>query len=298
MDKTKALTVINENVESKFVQLISEDYHLELREGIHEVLDIIKSEKTISDLYPTVLSEIPISQSQFQDMCVQYEQHFTPHKKLRQAVMEMQDRLNALYAAKTGQKKAIIKVERIKLELENLQEELDHAEDDYEKRRWELAIAEKLVDLEEAERESKSAMHLVKDAMLKVVQQRKLVEKYEKEVAESGLSFEESEVVYYVMYFTSEAEKQLRTGDHQIDRGTFGAIAQLPNPIKDRVLKNISFLRKKLFEEGYPIDGDYLYKIYWNELVPKKTGENEFEGLNVKEFLNTDIIKILSSQGD
>jgi len=298
MDKTKALTVINENVESKFVQLISEEYPLELREGINEVLDIIKSEKTISDLYPTVLSEIPISQSQFQDMCVQYEQHFTPHKKLRQAVMEMQDRLNALYAAKTGQKKAIIKVERIKLELENLQEELDHAEDDYEKRRWELAIAEKLVDLEEAERESKSAMHLVKDAMLKVVQQRKLVEKYEKEVAESGLSFEESEVVYYVMYFTSEAEKQLRTGDHQIDRGTFGAIAQLPDPIKDRVLKNISFLRKKLFEEGYPIDGDYLYKIYWNELVPKKTGENEFEGLNVKEFLNTDIIKILSSQGD
>jgi len=292
------LTVINENVESKFVQLISEEYPLELRQGINEVLDIIKSEKTISDLYPTELSEIPISQSQFQDMCVQYEQHFTPHKKLRQAVMEMQDRLNALYAAKTGQKKAIIKVERIKLELENLQEELDHAEDDYEKRRWELAIAEKLVDLEEAERESKSAMHLVKDAMLKVVQQRKLVEKYEKEVAESGLSFEESEVVYYVMYFTSEAEKQLRTGDHQIDRGTFGAIAQLPNPIKDRVLKNISFLRKKLFEEGYPIDGDYLYKIYWNELVPKKTGENEFEGLNVKEFLNTDIIKILSSQGD
>lgn len=298
MDKTKALTVINENVESKFVQLISEEYPLELREGINEVLDIIKSEKTISELYPTVLSEVPISQSQFQDMCVQYEQHFTPHKKLRQAVMEMQDRLNALYAAKTGQKKAIIKVERIKLELENLQEELDHAEDDYEKRRWELAIAEKLVDLEEAERESKSAMHLVKDAMLKVVQQRKLVEKYEKEVAESGLSFEESEVVYYVMYFTSEAEKQLRTGDHQIDRGTFGAIAQLPDPIKDRVLKNISFLRKKLFEEGYPIDGDYLYKIYWNELVPKKTGENEFEGLNVKEFLNTDIIKILSSQGD
>ena len=298
MDKTKALTVINENVESKFVQLISEEYPLELRQGIDEVLDIIKSEKTISELYPAVLSEVPISQSQFQDMCVQYEQHFTPHKKLRQAVMEMQDRLNALYAAKTGQKKAIIKVERIKLELENLQEEFDHAEDDYEKRRWELAIAEKLVDLEEAERESKSAMHLVKDAMLKVVQQRKLVEKYEKEVAESGLSFEESEVVYYVMYFTSEAEKQLRTGDHQIDRGTFGAIAQLPDPIKDKVLKNISFLRKKLFEEGYPIDGDYLYKIYWNELVPKKTGENEFEGLNVKEFLNTDIIKILSSQGD
>lgn len=250
MDKTKALTVINENVESKFVQLISEEYPLELREGINEVLDIIKSEKTISELYPTVLSEVPISQSQFQDMCVQYEQHFTPHKKLRQAVMEMQDRLNALYAAKTGQKKAIIKVERIKLELENLQEELDHAEDDYEKRRWELAIAEKLVDLEEAERESKSAMHLVKDAMLKVVQQRKLVEKYEKEVAESGLSFEESEVVYYVMYFTSEAEKQLRTGDHQIDRGTFGAIAQLPDPIKDRVLKNISFLRKNYLKKA------------------------------------------------
>jgi len=268
MDKEKALTVIGEQVENKFLQLISNEYPVALQEGINDVLNIIREEKSISDLYPTVLSEVVISQSQFQDMCVQYEQHFTPHKKLRQAVMEMQDRLNALYAAKTGQKKAIVKVERIKLELENLYAELDTCDQEYDRKRMELAIAEKLIYLEEAERESKSSMHLVKDAMLKVVQQRQLVDKYSLEVKESGLSYEESEIIYYIMYFTSEAEKQLRTGDHQIDRGTFGAIAQLPDPIKNKVLKNIAFLRKKLFEESYPIDGDYLYKIYWDELVP------------------------------
>lgn len=290
------LAVVGKGMESKFLETMSDEYPIAVKEGIKDVLDIISSEKNITDLYPQVLSEVSISQSQFQDMCVQYEQHFTPHKKLRQAVMEMQDRLSALYTAKTGQKRSIIKVERINLELENLQEELSKAETEYEQKRWELAIADKMVDLEEAEREAKSSMHLVKDALLKVVQQRNLVEKYQKEVEESGLSYEESEVIYYTMYFTSEAEKQLRTGDHQIDRGTFGAIGQLPPAIQNKVFRNISFLRKKLFEENYPLDGEYLYKVYWDELIPKKTGESEFEGMSVKDFINTDIIKLLTDK--
>lgn len=289
------LTVVGKGVESKFLELMSNEYPLAIQEGIKDVLDIINTEKSITDLYPQVLSEVSISQSQFQDMCVQYEQHFTPHKKLRQAVMEMQDRLSALYAAKTGQKRSIIKVERLNLEIGNLQEELSNAETEYEQKRWELNLADKAVDLEESDRESKAALHLVKDAVLKVVQQRKLVEKYQKEVEDSGLSYEESEVIYYTMYFTSEAEKQLRTGDHQIDRGTFGAIGQLPTAIKNKVFQNISFIRKKLFEERYPIDGDYIHKVYWDELVPKKTGEYEFEGMLVKDFINTDIIKLLAS---
>lgn len=286
---------LNERVNSKFVQLIkSDEYPLEVREGVNKVLDIISQEKSITDLYPEELAEIPISQSHFQDQAVQYGQHFTSHKCLRQALMEMQDRLNALYAAKTGQKKAILKVKRIEFEMENLVNELEKAEDDYEKRRWELNIAEKEVDMEEAQRGLKDSAHLIKDAILKVNHQQKLVDRYKKEVEESGLSYEESEVIYYVMYFTKEACIQLLSGDRSVDRGTYGAISQLPKPIRLKVLKNISFLKHKIFEEGYSQDNDYLFKVYWDQLIPKKTGPGEFEFMKISDYLGFETIKLLS----
>jgi len=298
---------LNERVNSKFVQLIkSEEYPIEVREGVNEVMNIIGQEKSITDLYPEELAEIPISQSHFQDQAVQYGQHFTPNRCLRQALMEMQDRINALYAAKTGQKKAILKVKRIGFELENLNIELEKAkenlvqdvgqkeEGDYEIRRWELTIAEKEVDMEEANRGLKDASHLIKDAILKVNHQRKLVERYRKEVEDFGLSYEESEAQYYCLYFTSEVENQLRTGDHQIDRGTNKAIAQLPKPIRLKVLSNISFLREKLFGENpHPIDGDYLYKIYRDQLMLKKTGPGEFENMKLSDYLGFETISLL-----
>jgi len=303
---------LNDKVNSKFIQLIkSEEYPLEVREGVNEVMNIIGQEKSITDLYPEELAEIPISQSHFQDQAVQYSQHFTSHKKLRQALMEMQDRINALYAAKTGQKKAILKVKRIEFEMENLYKELEKAKEDakttraasgkepsdYEIRRWELTISEKEVDQEEAERGLKDASHLIKDAILKVDHQRKLVDRYKKEVEESGLSYEESEAVYYVMYFTSEAENQLRTGDHQIDRGTNKAIAQMPEVLRKKIQSNISFLREKLFgDDPHPVDGDYLFIIYRDQFEPKKTGPGEFEGMKLEDFLGIQTIKLLSKE--
>lgn len=283
---------IEKKVNNKFIQLIkSDEYPIEIKEGINNVLQIIHDEKSITDLYPDILAEIPISQSQFQDQCVQYEQHYTSHKKLRQAIMEMNDRLEALYAAKTTQKKAIVKVERLKLEIEDLQKEEINKYN-------ELDIVEKEIDLEEALRGLKNSSHLIKDAMIKVVHQQSLVKRYEEEVRSSGLSYEEAEFVYYVMYFTSEAEKQLRTGDHQIDRGTFGAISQTPEPIRLKILWNISFLKEKLFNQDpakrWPENGDYLFKVFRNILEPKFTAPGEIEGLSIKDFYSVDTIKLLS----
>ena len=169
---------------------------------------------------------------------MQYEQHFTPHKKLRQSLLELQDKLSALYAAKTSHKKAVLKVERTELEIENLRNELSSYDDDYTIKRLTLTILEKEVDLEEDKRSVNNSFHLIKDAMLKVIQHQELIKKYKDEVAKSGLSFEESEAEYYVMYFTSEVEKQLRTAN-RIDTGTFGAISQLPEQLRLKVLKNI-----------------------------------------------------------
>ena len=274
--------------ENKFITLVkSEQYPVELRDGIDSVLDILKQEKSISDLYPEVLAEVPISQSHFQDVCVQYLQHHTPHKKLRQAVMEMQDRLNALYTAKTGQKRAYVKVERLKIDINKLSVREGLTDDES------FDLLDFQINLEEAERELHTATHMIKDAMLKVIHQRKLVDKFTKEVEESGMSYEEAEAVYYVMYFTSEAERQLRTGDHQIDRGTFGAISQLPEQLRLKVLNNISFLRKKLHDEKYDQDGDYLTIIYADVLKPN-VNDGKVEGLSIKEFLDFEPIKLIS----
>jgi hypothetical protein len=156
------------------------------------------------------------------------------------------------------------------------------------------ALGNKIVDYEEAKRGLNSAQHMIKDAAIKSHQYQLQVEKYKKEVEVSPYSFEEAEVVYYVMFFTADAEKQLRTGDHQIDRGTYGAISQLPDKIRRKVQENISFIRKKLFEENYPIDGDYLFKVYEDEMLPKKTGEGEIEGMIVSDYLGMKTIKLIS----
>ena len=291
MDKELMNPEVMTNIyENKFISLVnSEKYPIELREGITSVLDILKQEKSIADLYPEVLAEIPISQSHFQDVCVQYLQHHTPHKKLRQAVMEMQDRLNALYTAKTGQKRSYVKVERLKLNIN----EWTKSETMNDTDRFDLIDLQ--IDLEEAERELHTATHMIKDAMIKVVHQRKLVDKYTKEVEESGMSYEEAEAVYYVMYFTSEAERQLRTGDHQIDRGTFGAISQMPEKLRLKILNNISFLRKKLHDEKYDQDGDYLTIVYADVLRPS-VNDGKVEGLDIAEFLDFEPIKLISKE--
>jgi len=280
--------VLTREYETKFVNLVKSDqYPVELRAGISNVLDIIKQEKSITDLYPEVLAEVPISQSHFQDICVQYLQHYTPHKKLRQAVMEMQDRLNALYTAKTGQKRAFIKVERLKSKLNKLSVKIEKNDDET------FDMMELSVDLEEAERELHTATHMIKDAMLKVVHQQKLVNKFTKEVEETNMSYEQAEAVYYVMYFTSEAERQLRTGDHQIDRGTFGAISQMPDKLRHKILNNISFLRQKIFDKDFNHDSDYLTITHEDVLKPT-VQDGCVEGLKISEFLDFEPIKLIS----
>ena len=290
------LITVEEKLNSKeqFLSVIQKNYPVELKENINKVMDIISQEKQITDLYPEILAETPISTSQFQDTCVQYEQHFTPHKKMRQSVMELQDKLGALYSAKTSHKKAILKLERIKLEIENLEMEINNSNDEYTKKRLKLSLLEKEVDLEEAERGVNSSNHLVKDAMLKVVQHQNLVDKYKKEVESSNLSYEESEVVYYVMFFTYDVEKQLRTNG-KIDTGTFGAIGQLPENIRKKVLDNISFIKHKLFQENYPQEGDFLCKVFREQLEPKKTGENEIEGMKLDSFIGSKTLNLLSN---
>ncbi len=180
-----------------------------------------------------------------------------------------------------------------KINILKVQQEIDSCEDELDKKLKELELMEMQVELEEDERGVNSSNHLIKDAMLKVVQHKELVKVYKQEVENSSLSFEESEVEYYVMYFTNDVEKQLRTGG-RIDTGTFGAIGQLPEAIRLKVLSNITFIKHKLFTESYPEEGDYLCKVFYDTLKPQKTGEGEMEGMNINSFLGTETIKMLA----
>jgi len=95
------------NVDEKFLNILgSEKFPLSVKENLNEVLNIVNEGKTLIDLYPEVLAEIPVSSSGFQDVCVQYQEHHTPHRKLRQAMLEMGGRLEALNTAKSGFRKA------------------------------------------------------------------------------------------------------------------------------------------------------------------------------------------------
>ena len=351
MSNEKSLALRKELESNNFLEVFGhENYPVDIKDGINSIINIVAQNKSISDLYPTELQEIPVSTSIFQDSCVQMEQHFTPHRKLRQALMELESKLGALDSAKNGHRKALVKLQQLEeeiQELENIYDTLDkdHSFIDFDlgmlistfsynvkdgentntfniipesiinvlssgreiadkklisviKNKIKTALGFKLVDYEEAKRGLKSAQHMIKDAAIKAYQYQKQAEQYKIEIENSQWSYEEAEVVWYVFYFTSGAEHQLRTGDHQIDRGTFGAISQLPDQIRRKVLDNISFIRNKLFSENYPIDGDYIWKTYFDELTPKKTGPGEFEGMKVKDFIKIEPIKLISKYKD
>lgn len=258
-----------------------------------QIENIIKNNQTTIDLYSKELAEIPFSTSQYQDVCVQMEQHFTPHRKLRQAIMELDSRLRALYAAKDNFIETYYKLEELKIKKEKLLYEIENDDklSSFDKEIKKIKLEKLEYDIQKYERELKLIINLIKDAMLKVAMYQSLIDQYKKEVEESGLSFEESEVIYYVMYFTKDAEVQLRTMG-RVDTGTMGAITQLPEIIRRRVLQNIQFIAEKL-QMGEGKD-EYLFIKYKDELLPKKTGENEFDGFNIKEFIGTDIIKLLA----
>ena len=346
MSENKSLTV-KEELKNDFIEVFGQkEYPIAISEGINNIMEIVNSNKSISDLYPRELQEIPVSTSMFQDSCVQMEQHYTSQRKLRQSLMELDGKLNALDSAKNGHKKAIVKLAQLEDEINELQEiyeklERDDAIIDFElgilmsaftyttskgestysntiipetlinvlstgkeiedkkvikviRNKVKVALGNKIVDFEEAERGLKSAQHMVKDAAVKSHQLQTQVDKYKQEVAESPYSYEEAEVVYYVMYFTADAEKQLRTGDHQIDRGTYGAISQLPGKIRRKVQENIHFIKNKLRNEDYPEDGDYIFKVFEEVMLPKKTGDGEIEGMSVQDYLGVETIKLLS----
>lgn len=291
-EEVTSVAPISRTIFDKLAKSI-EGVPLSISRHFDNISKIITENKTLPQLYGDVLVEIPISTSLFQDVCVQFETHFTPHRKLRQAMLELDSRLRALYAAKDGHMKAYFKVQQIKIRVEKLERELEQETDEFNRRLKILKLEESKYELEKSKRELESALHLVKDAMLKVAMYQELVDKFKKEVEESGLSFEEAEMVYFVMYFTKDAEVQIRTMG-RVDTGTFGAIAQLPDGIRQKVLKNIDFIVEKL-NAGEGKD-DYIYKKYWNELLPKKTGENEIEGCKINEFTMLEPIKVLAKE--
>ena len=294
-EQSKALAIINDKTNVLTNIIANDNLPADTRKQFEDISDILASEKLIPELYPEIVQEVSVSTSLFQDRCVQYETCFTPHRKLRQAMLEMDNRLRALYTAKTGHKKAILKLEEAKIDMEEIKEEYEknlHEEGSRVKRKLEIKMAKKVVRVEELERDFNSAAHMVKDAMLKVAQQRELIKEYEIAAKETGMSFDEAEIYHFVMYFTKDAESQLRTGG-RVDTGTFGAIAQLPEEIRKKVNWNIEFIKNKL-KEGY--QGDYLHIVYKDILEPKRTGPGEIEGMNVRDFLKVTPIQTVSSK--
>lgn len=332
----------------------SENFPISVKEGIDTVMEIVNNNTTLPELYGKELQEVPISTSLFLDQCIQMEDHHTPHRKLKQTLIELETKLGALDGAKNSHKKGIVKIERLKNDITELQDiyiiltKSEHESKpsldintalrlssiNYQVSEGESVIthslisdsiitiltsipsdisdskilnnitnkikaatASKMIDLEEAERSLRSNEHLIKDAALKCAYIQKQADRYKKVVEDSGLSYEMAEIIYYTRFFSSDVLKQLRTGDHQIDRGTFGAINQLPEAINKRLLKNVHWLETKV-KEDYQKTGswygeDYI-KTCKNILDPVITGTDEIEGMNITELLGLEPIKIIT----
>lgn len=332
-----------------------EDFPVQVQEGINDILDTVKQNKSLPQLYEQELKETMISTSIFQDICVQMEEHHTPNRKLRQVMLELGDKLDALDAAKNGHKKNIIKLQTLKDEVEDLQDIYTELEqgvidfnlalrlstikyitqngmDNYQQNeaipasvlaiiangkeidnkqfiktisdKVKIALGNKIVDYEEAQRGLESSKHLIKDSALKAYQLKIQAKKYKKEVEEYGLSFDESEIIYFCIYFTAEAERQLRTGDHQIDRGTYKAISQLPEFLRLKVLKNIDYIKSKLAkdteENGSWWTSDYYFHNERDILDPHferdENGDLIVEGVKIKDYLLMEIISTIKEK--
>jgi len=334
-----------------------EEFPLTVQEGVSDILDIVQSNTSLPQLYEKELKETMVSTSIFQDICVQMEEHHTPNRKLRQVMLELGDKLDALDAAKNGHKKSIVKIQTLEDEVEDLQSiyedlqvqggviDLDLAlrlstikyttsngMDNYMSNevipasvlnvisqgepirnpqfiktisdKVKIALGNKIVDHEEAMRGMESSKHMIKDSAVKAYQLKVQAEKYKKEVEELGLSYDESEIIYYTMYFTAEVERQLRTGDHQIDRGTYKAMSQLPEFIRMKVLKNTDYIQNKLNAEVAETksfwSSDYYFHTDKDILEPHferdENGDLIVEGVKVKDYLLIEMINILNKE--
>lgn len=332
-----------------------EEFPLTVQEGIEDILDIVQSNKSLPQLYEKELKETMVSTSIFQDICVQMEEHHTPNRKLRQVMLELGDKLDALDAAKNGHKKNIVRIQTLEDEVEDLQtmyEDLkkgvidfdlalrlstvkyttNNGMDNYMSNevmpasvlqivanggtidnprfiktiadKVKIALGNKIVDHEEAVRSMEASKHMIKDTAVKAYQLKAQAEKYKKEVEESGLSYDESEIIYYVMYFTAEAERQLRTGDHQVDRGTYKAISQLPEFIRRKVLQNIDYIKNKLESELKNTKSYWLTDYYFHTdrevLLPDfkrdENGDLIVEGEKIKDYLLIEMINTLKKE--
>lgn len=322
------------------VDQFSKNYPKEIRDGMNNIIEQVNNNVTLPDLYNEILEEVSVGQSTVQSQSVQMEQHFTPHRKMRQVMLELDGKLGALDTAKNGCKNTVVKIHTLKEEIESLQEIYNELESsnvitydlllllsvhfpnlistqlldqaikneniNSEKlsklffSKVKSKLGQKIVKFDEAERGLKSHQHMVKDAAFAAYHLQSLVDLYKKEIEETGWSFEMSEIYYYVMYFTSEGEKQIRTGG-RVDTGTFGVVCCLPFNLQKKIQENWNFIKKQHFktlEENEGIDTfiGYYWQTYKDLLEPKQTGEDEFEGVKLQDFINVDVPKLLTKK--
>lgn len=330
---TKELSVRREDTRN-FLATIQEDfmqnYPASVQTGVAEIFDDVNNNRTLPERYGEILEWTNVGQSLVQSHMVQLEQHHTPHRVMKQLMLELDNKESALNSSKNGHHKSMVLMKTLSDNISSLKSIIDTlSEEDsvideniayllimefpnifpeilFKKAcsdegitnrnfinsvltKLEDKIGKKIVKFEETERDLKAHQHMIKDAAVSTHWYKQQIELVNNQVKESGISFEASEMIYYVMYFTAEGEKQIRTGG-RVDTGTFGVVANLPSGLQRKVHSNWEFISNKVKEEESPFHG-YYWREYKDIMEPKQTGENEFENVSVEELLNCEILK-------
>jgi hypothetical protein len=197
--------------------------------------------------YDQLLSKVNFGQSIFQDTYFSVEKEYTPHRKLRQVLLEYDQLCHTLISNQLNLQKTNINKEEKEQDLKDFEYQLtDVSLSGSQKNRIYFSIERAKIDLQEIEISIVRSKKLVDDALARKNNFEKLLAELVPQVEaleEQGINFEKAEEMYWTVRFVENAKlDQLAAATgHVFDRENIRSILRLPTSTRNQCLQSIGF---------------------------------------------------------
>jgi len=225
--------------------------------SIKKIKDLIDKGKNITTKeYQDLLNCIPFGQSEYSDENFLLKGEFTPHRKLRQILLQYDKICYTLLRNKNGMEKQEIKRKEILNKIDEISDALSRNKTlpklseqpkemtIYDRKRYELLIEKHKNKLEEHDINMSQSKKLVEDALKKKKNYEKILSELipQVEILENkGIDFEKAEKEYWKRRFNTEAKLDvfLRKNAIPIDKETFKSILKLDTDTRSDILEDL-----------------------------------------------------------
>jgi hypothetical protein len=202
---------------------------------------------TISEMnrYEQLLSKINFGQSVFQDTYFNVQKEYTPHRKLRQVLLEYDQLCHTLISNQFGlQKTAITKAEKEEDIKDNLKLLDDPRTPPSERVRINFSIQRLEIELQEIDISIVRSKKLINDAIQRKENFERLLAELVPQVEsleESGIDFEKAEEIYWGIRLTENAQLDNISAatNRTLDKENLRSILKLPVETRQASLKII-----------------------------------------------------------